>query len=93
MMLLTIYISDSTWLNQQLGKRAVRAQRSLKCFGFQGDIVLEMKRLIISSKSNSAWVVLVLDVFFFVFVFLYQLSFGKKMICRIFIKIRSACCQ
>ena len=78
MMLLTIYISDSTWLNQQLGKRAVRAQRSLKCFGFQGDIALEMKRLIISSKSNSAWVVLVLDVFFLFFFFCISYLLVKK---------------
>ena len=58
----TIYISDSTWLNQQPGNRAVNTQRLFEGFGSWSNIIIELKRIIASSKWNSVWVVLFLDV-------------------------------
>ena len=63
MILPTIYISDSTWFYQQLGNRAVGKQRLIKRFDAHSGIILELKRIIASSKWDSAWAVLVLDVF------------------------------
>ena len=50
---------NSTWLNQQPGNRAVSAQRLTKCFGSHRGIILELKRIITSSKLNNACAILV----------------------------------
>ena len=46
----TIYISDSTWLNQQPENRVVSVQRLIKRFGSHSGIILELERMIASSK-------------------------------------------
>ena len=49
-MLPTIYISDSTWLNQQPENRVVNAQRLIKRFGSHSGVILESERITASSK-------------------------------------------
>ena len=58
-----IYISDSSWLNQKCGNRAASAQRLIKRYAFDSGAILELKRIIAQSKWNSAWVVLVPEIF------------------------------
>ena len=67
-MLPTIYISDSTWLNQQPENRVVNAQRLIKRFGSHSGVILESERITASSKWSSGWVVLAPDVFGWIFV-------------------------
>ena len=64
----TIYISDSTWLNQQPENRVVSVQRLIKRFGSHSGIILELERMIASSKWNSGCVVIVPDIFGWFFV-------------------------
>ena len=54
-----VYISVERVLNQKSGKRAVSIQRLIKRFS---GVILELKRIINSSKWNHTWVVLLPDV-------------------------------
>ena len=65
MMLLTINVSDLTWLNQQPGNRAVSAQRLIKHLGSHNGIILEVKRITTSPKWNSPLMVLAPDLLWF----------------------------
>ena len=56
-----VYISDEQVLNQKSGKRAASVQRLIKRFGLYSGVILELKRIINSSKRNHAWVVLLPD--------------------------------
>ena len=49
-MLQTIYISDSTWLNQQPENEIASAQRLIKRFGSHSGIIQELETMITSSK-------------------------------------------
>ena len=57
-----VYISNERVLNQKSGKRAVSVQRLIKRFGSYSGVILELKRIINSSKWNHARVVLLPDV-------------------------------
>ena len=57
-----VYISDERVVNQKSGKRAVSVQRLIKRFGSYRGVILDLKRIINSSKWNHAWVVLLPDV-------------------------------
>ena len=56
-----VYISDEQVLNQKSGKRAASVQRLIKRFGLYSGVILELKRIINSSKRNHALVVLLPD--------------------------------
>ena len=63
MIIPVIYIPDSRWSSQQPGNRFVDKEKLIMSFGSHNGIILELRRIIESSKWITAPVVHVQDVF------------------------------